>query len=45
MKTLLIIILLLMFVDIKITHDDCVLIDTEEIKIKISKKLKEWLKF
>ena len=45
MKNLLIIILLLMLVDIKISHDDCVFIDTEEIKTKISKKLKEWLKF
>ena len=45
MKTLLIIILLLMLVDVKVSHNDEVFIDTSEIKSRIGKKLKEWLKF
>lgn len=45
MKTLLIIILILLLVDVKVSHDDCVFIDTSEIKTNIGKKLKEWLKF
>ena len=44
MSNLLIIILLLILVDIKVSHNDEVLFDTAEIKSKISKKLKEWLK-
>lgn len=44
MSNLLIIILLLILVDIKVSHNDKVFIDTAEIKSKIGKKLKEWLK-
>lgn len=44
MSNLLIIILLLILVDIKVSHNDEVFIDTVEIKSKIGKKLKEWLK-
>ena len=38
------IILLLVLVDIRVSQNDEVFIDTAEIKSKISKKLKEWLK-
>jgi hypothetical protein len=44
MSNLLIIILLLILVDIKVSHNDKVFFDTAEIKSKIGKKLKEWLK-
>lgn len=44
MSNLLIIILLLVLVDIRVSQNDEVFIDTAEIKSKISKKLKKWLK-
>lgn len=44
MSNLLIIILLLILVDIKVSHNDEVFFDTVKIKSKIGKKLKEWLK-